>query len=1105
MNKNSFASEISEREATSSRNGTFYSLDAKQRQIYEGLRSIGPEISAFYLDGVRILKGNDFETKSYLLAHLAREIEGGLRDVLSHREKKKTEKNRLGKGLGHIASIAVALGVGFDDPLVTKWFKVAGDFHTYAHRHRVMGAPRDKSEFENPWKEFEDILFNLVGTYYNLLDRVDRILQYETPTKEIIDTLPNLLEVDARRSYLFRNLKSCQWLRPLKEEGYFAPENNPKAQEIPNQPGYYRIPVWHALNYLETVANKNAENPSDEITSLLIEIINSIANHRDDNGKRIENYRTDWILTKIICSLPIEKIEIQHIDFIGKTLKTKWNTSLIAKEISDTVFPKFLNEKAKDLVIELLDVVLEYTKDNSGTLAKSASVIEEYWLDEILKKHKLEIAKLCAIDAAEICLSKIKTITNNDGTRFNRAWIPTIEESSQMLFPKRYECQLVRFARDMYELSDADKIREKTSALIREEHSIFKRIALHTINHHYKDLNDLFWNWDGNPLDEDLLKHELYELLKTRCSSFSEDQIKQVLNWIESKDYYIPAEMKDEEKKKRIVAYQKKEWLLSVLETDDRRIINSYRKYQGINPDRIDHPGFGFWIEKTVGLTRPIDPALFLKKTNKEIAEYLKNYKTQDTAARLSQANLSDTFEVFVSANPEQLCNNLEPFQSIDQMYQHALLFGLREAWCAKKTVSWESLLRFMSKLVESEKFWEEHTNRQCMYRNWIISQVARLIEEGTRDDAHAFDIKLLPQAEKILLILAEKTKSDLAEMGDLATSVLNSAKGNVFSAMLNYSLRYARLHKKGEDCKWTELIRADFGKRLDRSVAPSLEFSFVLGQYLPNFYYLDRKWVDDNINRIFPKDNDDHWKTAFTGYLVYSRTVYKDLYFLLRENGHYTKALGFSFTDRYVTKGLVGHICLGYIEEWEKLGDETSLIYRLIQHGSVDQLSEVVHFFWTLRDKLTARIKKKVKPVWRALFERLLQTIQNPEYQKIISRLSRWLSLIDEIDDQTLEYLKVSARYAQTNMDAYFFIECLLKHASTEPEKVSEIYLEMLGAGVYPDFKQEDIEELVQILYDQGQKENADKICNMYGKKGFEFLRTIYQKHRTANSIEQT
>ena len=64
-------------------------LSARQAEIYRNLEAIGPEIAAFYLSGVKVLNDKDLEISSYLLAHIAREIEGGLRDVLS--EKKKEE------------------------------------------------------------------------------------------------------------------------------------------------------------------------------------------------------------------------------------------------------------------------------------------------------------------------------------------------------------------------------------------------------------------------------------------------------------------------------------------------------------------------------------------------------------------------------------------------------------------------------------------------------------------------------------------------------------------------------------------------------------------------------------------------------------------------------------------------------------------------------------------------------------------------------------------------------------------------------------------------------------------------------------------------------
>ena len=143
-------------------------LDSKQLEIYKGLRSIGQEISAFYRDGVRILHSNNLETKSYLLAHIAREIECGLRDVLSHEEK--TEKDQEPTTPKHLESIAIALGMNSNDPLVMKWFKLGGRFSGYAHRHGAMREPRGKTEFESLWKEFEDILFVLVGSYYNLLN-----------------------------------------------------------------------------------------------------------------------------------------------------------------------------------------------------------------------------------------------------------------------------------------------------------------------------------------------------------------------------------------------------------------------------------------------------------------------------------------------------------------------------------------------------------------------------------------------------------------------------------------------------------------------------------------------------------------------------------------------------------------------------------------------------------------------------------------------------------------------------------------------------------------------------------------------------------------------
>jgi len=950
--------------------------------------------------------------------------------------------------------------------------------------------------------EINQLSTYLYDTYKEIEDAANNYT--ETRAEKIFQIIKN---DEPQRNYFFKKLASSPnplpWLEPLKERGYFDPKNNPPPRL--DKKGYFTMPYWNVLGYLKNVAAKNENNPDEKITNTLLEIINSIINFRNEKGERIENSRTDWAMVKIIFSLPIEKITKDHIEFIRIALRSKWDTTLVASEISGTILAKLIDKKAVGLILQLLDVILGYRKIKKESLFgekethEYTSIMDEHWLEEALKKYKIEIAKLCGVEAAKIAISKIKSIVKEDNTQFNIIWIPTIEDHSQTTFTDIYECQLVYFVRDMFELSEAQKIKEEIKNLLKEDHPIFKRIALHIINYHYKDLNEIFWNWKGNPLEESQLKHELYELFKNNCSSFPKHQIDKVLQWIKSKKYYISEEIKDDEDQvEKILAYKKKEWLSALLDTRDSDVLSLYNEYDQINPANLDHPGFLYWTEMW-GYESSVAKDEFLNKSNEKIADLLINFKGKTEEFDIEW--LSDTFRNCVSANPEKFTENMKPFLNVPQIYQHALLRGLNEAWRSKKDLNWQAVFDFIFELLKSDAFWKEEY-RDYNYRNWIISCIAELIEDGTKDDNHAFAPEFLSKAEEILLLLANKAESGLSDIRDIIISVLNSAKGKVFSAMINYSLRYARLYKRENEERWVNGIKEDFTMRLNREIEPSLEFSVILGEYLVNLYWLDKNWVIDNINIIFPKDNEDndtHWKAAFTGYLFYSLRVYKDLYFLLKENNHYAKAIKTEFDNSHITERLVQHICIGYLTDWEKLEVKESLIYQLIENKNIDQLSAIVSFFWMSRDESIDKIK--VKPLWKKLYELVRQNEENPKYQKLISDLSKWLSLIDEIDDEIFEWLKFSAKYIDRDYNTSLFIEYLLKHAPKTPAKVGKIYLEMLNADIYPDYKKEDIQKIIRLLYDKNEKEIADRICNLYAAKGFDFLKDIYEVHRDDKS----
>ena len=140
--------------------------------------------------------------------------------------------------------------------------------------------------------------------------------------------------------------------------------------------------------------------------------------------------------------------------------------------------------------------------------------------------------------------------------------------------------------------------------------------------------------------------------------------------------------------------------------------------------------------------------------------------------------------------------------------------------------------------------------------------------------------------------------------------------------------------------------------------------------------------------------------------------------------------------------------------------------------------------------------MKEKVRPTWRALLEALSRKEDLAEYQEVLSQLSGWTALVDKIDTEVLNWLRLSAKSLKRH-DTTFFVEALRLHVSKTPAEVGKLYLEMLADDVYPYYAQTDIKETVRVLYRAGQKQVADQICNLYGQAGFDFLRALYDEHQ--------
>ena len=106
------------------------------------------------------------------------------------------------------------------------------------------------------------------------------------------------------------------------------------------------------------------------------------------------------------------------------------------------------------------------------------------------------------------------------------------------------------------------------------------------------------------------------------------------------------------------------------------------------------------------------------------------------------------------------------------------------------------------------------------------------------------------------------------------------------------------------------------------------------------------------------------------------------------------------------------------------------------------------------------------------------------------------------KIDNESFNWLMTSAPYVHVNFNSPFFIEYLknLKDKdSNSPKYVGKIFLKMLESFT-PDYDQKHIRFIVENLYNSGQEAVADRICNIYGSRGYEFLRDIYEKYQKIN-----
>ena len=422
---------------------------------------------------------------------------------------------------------------------------------------------------------------------------------------------------------------------------------------------------------------------------------------------------------------------------------------------------------------------------------------------------------------------------------------------------------------------------------------------------------------------------------------------------------------------------------------------------------------------------------------------------------------------------------DLAKFANLDLNYVRAVIEAYTELWQEKpyllrKSEVWPSLLEFCSVVVRSEQFHREetsrHENTSDTKRGLLVSAIGELLTFGAESDEHySFDEDLHAEVESLISYLLDNEPGrKFQEKDNKVIVAINSPRGWCIQALIKLTLRSCSLsdqqNNKGHSGVW-EKFQHYYDAELRRVDAGEFEFSALVTMNLPSFLYMSREWVLANLKVIFDQENYIKWLCAMEGY-YYVKDVHEEVYSHLKKNGDLLRALDDKNIQQEVKARVIGNIAIAYINDFESLKDDSSLINVLINRKNFRELNHLILFIGNYPKINGDRLREKVYELWPLLIG--LENLSTKEDRILASGLCRWAEFVDYLDDERKDLLSKIAPYAEESHNSDSLLESIARLSDKQPFEANEIWLKMLKRSA-PTYPEEAIRRILSNLLNQG------------------------------------
>jgi hypothetical protein len=973
--------------------------DSRQARVHDRLsRLVGFGPAAFFYDACRLMvQTPPYESTTHLVAHMLREIESALRDVLEPLSgwPKKSKGRRKKSDEAHKDQVQIILGalrITDDDPVARMWLQLTGKSNRSAlprraHRSSLDPPRRIDDEYQEFWNNAQTVLDAVLGKvevrFLEYRSLLDELIAKSSPTGVDVDIFRNNVPNNLiTANYFFDRLANPAWVELLRAAGIF--KNVP--EPVKSEKGM-ACPRWPPAEYLKRVAS----SLPDEVGKVLLEM------------PETHNWSAMADLTDVACLLPSAiaaqwamsaKKWVRSHDFLAFGLPLSLGNLCVSLATDGEI------AAALQLASCLLEVIpareKEVTTDNLNALnIREPTLRFDLWeYEQILSKKVPILIDLAPDQSLEmLCdlLDKAILLSNRRGAErrpedHSFIWRSAIEDHGQNLNHglKDLLVTAIRSGVEQAVLEKSMGVDVIVLALEKRAQSwlIFQRIALHVLRTFSESASELVRRrlLDRALFDSSDVRHEYFLLEKECFGHLKKDEQETILMWIDKGPIDIEKRSTDWEEftGKRLTPDDKDKWcrgwkrdrLVPIIEY----LNPTWREFYAelLNQEGpAKHPDFTSYTEGgAFGPQSPESAEALAKLSPKHLVSYLLEWEPQqDTFRGATREGLGRRLTSLVSENPLIYTVEVDEFKRLaEPTYIRAVIQGFQNSLNGSPKFDWPPILDLC--------VWAATRGREIPGRRvehlemdphwgWTRGAVIRLLNEGF--SAKNFPIPWESREavwKAIETIVADpnpspddeekwirsrvkdesRGQSTSSRGSDVLTNAINSVRGTAVECVINYAL-WVRKHFEASNDE--RALTQGFGsmaevqsvldRHLDTDFEPSIAVRAIYGERIPWLQLLDPGWAARNTDRIFPRGEQSFWHAAWDTYICYCG-VYDSVFEWLE--GEYL----------YAIEQIGSHT-----NDWENLkAPDYSLsqhLMNLMWRGSIRVDSEILAAFFRAAD----------------------------------------------------------------------------------------------------------------------------------------------------------